>query len=169
MADINRRLELERERVHFSEVLKAASETQGRAAKIELLQKYANKSPEYKRVVQQFMETCWHPAVKFELPEGEPPYKDAGYKDYSMAPMLFGKALSRVKYFCKCPSFIDSTLKRERTFIQTLESMYQPDALLYCMIKDKKLDTKVYPTMTEKLFREAFPGILPGDSDVGEA
>ena len=163
MATIQRRIELERERVYLAEVLKEASNTAGRGEKIALLRSFQNKSPETKKVVQKFMECLCHPKVVFELPSGIPPFKDGEYNDFNNSPTTLLKAFDKVKYFCRCPSFVENKVKRERIFIQILEGLYIEDANLFCMIKDKAIDAKVYPTITEKLLREAFPGIVPDD------
>ena len=76
------------------------------------------------------------------------------------------KVFKRVPYFVKGHSkYIAEKVKREKLYIQTLESLYKPDAELFLMVKDKQIDQTKYRGLTEKLFRETFPELLPGKEE----
>lgn len=107
----------------------------------------------------------YHPDIVMSLPEGEPPYKDPKYTDYSHAPMPLVSALKK-----RAPRFIplsnmfipdderfgkQKAMKRERVFIQTLESLFEEDAKLFVQVKDKKLSG--WKSVNESLFRDALP------------
>jgi hypothetical protein len=165
MATIEEKLKSPNIKVYFYEVLQACGSKKTKAERIDLLRKFRDKTPENAKVVQQFMECLTHPKVKFELPEGVPPLKDTGITDANNAPLQFTKVFAKVPYFvATCQTFIQNQLKRESVFIQFLESMYRPEAELFCMVKDKKIDTKVYRGITEALLREAFMPDAPNPS-----
>lgn len=156
---IEDRMNNPRARVFLSEFLEYLASIQGDQQKVEMIKKYISKGPVYEKMVKQFMETIWHPAVVFELPETDPPFKTGEYPDLNMAPDSLFKAFNMVKYFAKCNSMIPQTIKREAKFIQVLESMHEKEAAVFLMCKNKKL--KGFPRVTEKLFRDAVPGVLP--------
>lgn len=125
-------------RVYFTEVLAECSKRKTRAERIALLQKFQAKNAETKLTVQKVMEWLTNDKVAINLPKGDAPYKDRAEIDYNTAPLTLIKALDRAKYFVKgCPSYLESTVKREHFFVQTLEALYKPDAQLLVALKDK--------------------------------
>ena len=150
-----------RERVFLPELLAEVSRVKEHARKIELLRMYANKNEEHFKLIRDFLQCVYHPAVVFDLPEGAPPYT-SDYVDYTLAPMSLREAFTRVPYFVKGHSkYIENPIKRERVFVQTLEGMYKDDCVLFLMVKEKKFDSRKYKTLNEAIFREAFPDIMP--------
>lgn len=157
MATIEQKLTSKNIRVYFPEVLEAISSKKTKVERIELLRQFRDKSPENMKLITQFMECMTHPKVVFDLPEGMPPLKDNGITDYNTAILQLNKAFSKIPYFvASTQSYIKNQLKREQVFMQTLESMFKPDAELFCMIKDKKIDSKKYRGVTEQLLIDAF-------------
>lgn len=156
---IETRLKNNRQHVYLSEFLEYLANLQGDQSRVQAIKDYAARGDMYAKVIRQFMETMWHPAVQFQLPETDPPYKKGEYPDLNLAPTSLFKAFSTVKYFAKCEAMIPQTIKREAKFIQTLESMHEKEAEVFLMCKNKRL--KGFPRVTEKVFREAMPGILP--------
>ena len=165
MATIEEKIKSPNIKVYLHDVLLACGAKKTRAERIALLRSYRDKSPENAKCVTQFMECLTHPKVKFDLPEGIPPIKDNGVTDSNNAPIPFTKVFAKVPYFvATCATYIKGQIKREQVFIQILESMYRPEAELFCMVKDKKIDGKVYRGVTEALLIEAFMPDAPKPS-----
>jgi len=155
------RLKNPRSRVYLPEMLKHVSKLKSEDEKVQALRSYANKDAEHMTGMKDLMQCLFHPAVVYDLPEGDPPFK-VDYIDYDMAPLTLAKALKKSKYFVKgTESFVQNPVKREQIFMQTLESLFIEDAKLFLMVKDKKIDQRVYKGVTEDLFRAAFAGWLP--------
>ncbi|MDE3023111.1 MAG: hypothetical protein KGI54_14895 [Pseudomonadota bacterium] len=157
MQSISEKLETNKITVYFGEVLEEISRLKTRTDRIRLLQKFRDRSPENQKFVVQFMECLTHPRVVFDLPPGMPPIADNGIIDYDSAHISMAKVFQRVPYFvATTPSYVKNQAKREHIFVQTLESMYKKDAELFCMLKDKALDSKVYRGVTNQLLIDAF-------------
>jgi len=87
------------------------------------------------------------PEQKFELPEGDPPFKkDDG--PLGMSPASFNQELRRLYIFTKSQPL--AQLRREALFIELLESVHPSEAKVLCAIKDQKLD-KLYKNITADL------------------
>lgn len=165
MATIQQQLSSPNIKVYLHDVLLACGSLKTRVERIELLRKFRDKSAENAKLVTQFMECLTHPKVVMDLPPGIPPIKDTGITDSNNAIIGFAKVFTKVPYFVKtCNTYIKAPLKREQVFIQVLESMYKPEAELFCMLKDKQIDGKVYRGVTEALLREAFMPDAPKPS-----
>lgn len=99
------------------------------------------------------------PNIKFNLPTGAPPYKLNEQLDQQGS--LFNE-------FRRLYLFIDGagpelkSLKREMLFVQLLESLDQEDAKLVIAMKDKQ---SPYSNITYELVYNAFPGLLPEQSE----
>lgn len=155
-----------RERVHIPELLKEVALRSSVKEKVELLQAYANKNADNFQCLKVVFQCLFHPDVKFDLPEGTPPFTDEGWKDYSFAPRKLKDAIVRNGYFMpNAPQFLKIPAKRERVFVQLIEGLYKDERDLYIMMKDKQLNKQIYPTITDKLVRKAFPEWLPEIAD----
>jgi hypothetical protein len=144
------------------ELLKMIAEVpQGKRA--EHLREIANLKPDIKTVLVY----TFHNNFVFDLPEGSPPYKSVDMPDnwgYNRLP----KELRKFKYF-----FVGNGLnpiKREKIFIDLLESLSSDEAKLVLMIKDKKLTYKGKQAdryaITKKLVVEALPELFVGEKEV---
>lgn len=151
--------------VYLHEFLKTLSKTTDRQERIDLLKLYEKSGSEYSRGLRFLCECLYHPAVKFNLPEGVLEYKQLDAQDEATAYTNLFSAFSRVKYFCFGASMLTNNLKRESNFIQLLEQLCPHEAKLMIMIKDKKLDKRVYPLVDESIFRDAFPQWFPAEED----
>ena len=159
--NFEQRLENTRERIYLPELFSEVVKLKSKDAKIAMLHTYSTKNVEHFNLIRDFIQSTFHPAVVLDLPESAPPFKSE-YNDYNLAPTTLTKAFKRIPYFVSGHEmYIVNRLKREQIYIQTLESMYKPDADLFIMVKDKRIDQKVYKGLTEALLREAFPGFLP--------
>jgi hypothetical protein len=167
MATIEEKLASPRVRVFFTEVLAACGAKKTRAERVALLHAYRDKNTETKQVVQKVMECLIHPKVVFDLPSGSPPVKSTQIVDYNMAPVTLLKAFDKVPMFVAiCPPHIKNPVKREQVFLQLLEGMHAPDALLFVGLKDKKITG--FHGVTNQLLIDAYaPDTALGNASSG--
>ena len=131
------------------EILKLVSEADSKAAKIEVLKKHDNPA------LRKFLELTFHPNVKWLLPEGMPSFTPCQIDDQEGR--LYNE-MRRMYLFIEGGGGKVTQERREELFTQILESMPLEDAQLLCSAKEKKLP---YRSITPKLIKEAFPGLLP--------
>lgn len=108
---------------------------------IEILEE-VNKNPEKlaehrdNMALKFLFQAAFLPEQKFELPEGEPPYKpDAA--PIGMSPANFTQEMRKLYIFTKAQPL--AQVRRETLFIQLLESVHPSEAKLLCAIKDQTL------------------------------
>ena len=134
------------------EVLQGVSDLKGKANRIEYLRQ--NVTPALKDVLR----INFDDDVVSLLPKGEPPYRKddapAGYEFISLH-----KGFRRFKYFFKGPYTDMNQGKREKMFIDLLESLNGDEAHMLCLAKDGKLYDE-YKGLTKKLIQEAYPGLI---------
>jgi hypothetical protein len=99
----------------------------------------------------------YHKNVKFELPEGVPPYRQMETPE-NMGHNRLPKEIRKFQYFL--PNNGLNVVRRERIFIDLLESLDPEEAKLVLMIKDKKI---TYKGITRKLVEEALPDLFAGE------
>lgn len=132
----------------------------------EILKKISDLSNENDR--QSSLATCgdnavlvmtlkymFDPAVVFELPEGDPPYKPNDYLDQQSN---YYSDFRRMYLFIKGGNPGLHKLKRESLFVQFIEGIDPEDAKLVLAMKDKR---SPYPGITYDLVYRTFPGLLP--------
>ena len=102
------------------------------------------------RIILQY---CFHPAAVWALPPGKPPYKPCEYPNVEN--MLYAEA-RKMHIFLEGSSNINP-LKREKMFIDLLESITPEDAKLLVSIKDKKLP---FEGLAPETIKKAYPGIF---------
>lgn len=92
--------------------------------------------------------------LKFDLPEGAPPYTPS--KPHNAPTSLFKstKLLGNCLVQSKIPQ-----IKKETTFIGVLEGVHPKDAELLIYVKDKKHPNK-YSKTTKSIVEKAFPGLI---------
>lgn len=132
-----------------AEILKLAAETKGTEQKIEVLRKHYNPT------LGTILKYALDPSVKWDLPEGDPPYKQNEYPDQQG--VLYTEA-RRLYLFLEGGNNNLTKLRRETLFIQFLENLDPQDAKVILAAKDKKLPFK---GLTLKLIEQAYPGLLP--------
>lgn len=137
---------------NMPELLKHISELpdRDRAPALKII---ANLIPTLKTVLQY----TYHKNVLFDLPEGVPPYKPMETPE-NMGHNRLPKELRKFQYFF--PSMNMNRVKREKIFIEMLESLDPEEAKLVLMIKDKKIS---YKGITRKLVEEALPELFVGE------
>ena len=137
----------------ISEVLEFAARLATKKEKIDYLQ--ANDS----RPLRNILKGSFDDSVVFNLPKGIPPYrKDDAPKGFE--PSNLHRVSRRFKYFNKggIGDGLDAT-RREKMFIDCLESLHPDEAELVILMKDKRLAGK-YKGITKALVVAAFPSII---------
>lgn len=103
-------------------------------------------------VVRTVLQANFSNHIQFGFPEGEPPFK----KNEAKTPI----ADKTIAQLGNCiPSKKNNQIAREGAFIKILEQVYQDDASLLCLMKDKKLQTK-YAALTPEVINEAIPNLI---------
>ena len=104
--------------------------------------------------LKMLLEYAYLPEKKFDLPEGDPPYKpdDA---PIGMSPANLRMEIKRL-YIFKREDL--KPLRREQLFINLLESVHPDEAKLLLAVKEQKLN-KLYKKVTRKVVEGA--GIVP--------
>jgi hypothetical protein len=129
-------------------ILKECSEPRSVSDRVALLQKNAHP------VILNILKYAFDPAIKFNLPEGEPPYTPCVYNDQESR--LYQEA-RKLYLFIEGGNPNLTKLKREMLFIQFIEGIDKDDAKLICCMKDKKLPFK---SLTADVVKKAFPNIF---------
>lgn len=91
---------------------------------------------------------------KFDLPEGEPPFKPES-APLGMTPANLHMETKKLYVYCRKDL---TTLRRETLFISLLENVHPTEAKLLIHVKDQTLP-KLYPKITHKLVADA--GFIP--------
>ena len=118
------------------------------------LRQIANLTPDLKTLLKY----TYHKDVKFDLPEGDPPYKEMETLE-NMGHNRLPREMRKFQYFFKESNL--NTIKREKLFIELLETVSPEEAKLVLMVKNKKL---TYKGITRKLVEEALPELFVGES-----
>lgn len=113
------------------------------------------------KVLLQVLNATFNPSVKFLLPEGSPPYKQA-VSEMDLQSSLYRES-RKMYYFIEGMAPNMPQLKRETLFVQMLEVLDPNDAKLVIGMKDKKMP---YDGITYDLVYQTFPGMLPAPSSL---
>lgn len=114
------------------------------------LEKYKNNG-----ALKLLFEHAFLPEKKFDLPEGEPPYKqDAA--PLGMTPTNFTQEMRRLYIFT--PARELPKIRKEALFIQILETVHPSEAKVLIAVKDQKLNS-LYKNITSELVAEY--GFIP--------
>lgn len=136
-------------KVSLYSILEQCSQLKNKPERVMALQQ--NQSETMKAVLQYM----FHPAVKFLLPEGEPPpYTPSPYETSAG---LFSQ-IRKLNYFVENGAPNLKQIQRERLFIELLETVDPKDAILLIHLKDKKSPFK---GLTEDVVIAAFPELFP--------
>lgn len=104
------------------------------------------------QLIAGFLHLALNEAVKWNLPEGDPPYKPAEHDEWG----ILAKETRRMNIFLVGGGYDEmKQSKREKVFIEILESVHADDAKLLLLLKDKKLPEG----LDAKSIIKAFPGI----------
>jgi hypothetical protein len=103
--------------------------------------------------LRYILELAFYPGVKWELPEGAPPYKPTSYLDQEGRLYQESRTLS-MYLLGNNPEL--GKVKREMLFISLLETIFPKDAQLLIAVKDRKVTNLDVETINL-----AFPGLIP--------
>jgi len=103
--------------------------------------------------IKIILKACFDPNIEFLLPEGEPPYTPTDLDDQEN--MLYRES-RKLHHFIRGGNDNLPQIKREKMFIDLLESVTPEDAKLLVSIKDKKLPYSISPSTVLK----AYPGLF---------
>ena len=133
----------------FEEIAKAKT----REEKREVLKKRENFA------TKALLQLNFHPAVKWLLPPGAPPYTPSTEGDMTSNSLHY--EIKKLDYYTDpSPHSLDELpmLRRESMFVGLLERLDPQDATMLIAIKDKKLS---YKGLTYKLVKDTWPDLLP--------
>ena len=133
----------------FEEIAKAKT----REEKREVLKKRENFA------TKALLQLNFHPAVKWLLPPGAPPYTPSTEGDMTSNSLHY--EIKKLDYYTDpSPHSLDELpmLRREAMFVGLLERLDPQDAVMMIAIKDKKLS---YKGLTYKLVKDVWPELLP--------
>lgn len=132
------------------EILQKASEEKSRADKIDYLKKHSNNW-----ALKDVLRGTFDDAVKWNLPPGKPPYEPAAKSSH---PSNLTQHNKKFAYFIpNGPGAKMAAVKREKIFLDILESIHPKDADLLVGMINKKLPIK---GITKKIVQEAFPDLI---------
>ena len=130
------------------EIFTQINNAKDKPAKIAVLKKYDNKP------MRQLLKAAFDPKIKFDLPEGNPPYikneAPAGTEHTSLA-----AEARKLYHFIVGGNNTINKLKKETMFIQMLEGLHADDAEVLMSIKNKNLNN-TYKGLTANLVKETF-------------
>jgi hypothetical protein len=140
----------------FPEILQHISEAPT-ADKQNAITQISNLKPELKLLFR----LVYDPNLVFDLPDGDPPYTPLSMPNnwgYNRLP----KELKKFHYFIKGSNNNLTKAKKEKMFIDVLESVSPEEAKLVLMIKSKKL---TYKGFTRKLVVKSLQDVFPGQTE----
>ena len=128
----------------------------GKAEKIAILKNYSDND-----TLKIMLRLAHDSNVRWLLPDGAPPYSPS--REFDVQGRLYSE-MRRFYLFVEGGNPPPPNMpnhKRERLFIELLESLDPFDAALLCAVKDKSLP-KAYSSVTVDVINGAFPGLVPG-------
>jgi hypothetical protein len=144
--------------LYVYEVLEKAAEASTKEEKVAILRQH--ESLALKTILRGGMDST----IEFLLPEGTPPYTPEGNPDGYTRSTIQRQA-KKFSYFVKGGKGDNvKPLRREKMFIDVIESVHPKEAELIILMKDKSLIKKTgtahYKGITKKLVQEAFPNLI---------
>ena len=130
------------------EIFTKINNAKDKPAKIAILKQFDNQA------MRQLLKAAFDPKIKFDLPEGNPPYikneAPAGTEHTSLA-----SEARKLYHFVVGGNNQITKLKKETMFIQMLEGLHEDEAKVLLGMKNKSLN-KMYKGLTESVVKEAF-------------
>lgn len=134
------------------EIFKEAVKLKSMKAKAAYLKEHANNF-----ACRSVLQGCFHPAIKFLLPDSIPPYSET---DGSQVETVLHSQARKFDIFIEGGRPVANQSKREMIFIEMLETVHPEDAKILLNMIQKKPPVK---GLTEKVVKEAFPDLLPNE------
>ena len=130
------------------EIFTKINNAKDKSQKIAILKQFDNQA------MRQLLKAAFDPKIKFDLPEGNPPYikneAPAGTEHTSLA-----SEARKLYHFIVGGNNTINKLKKETMFIQMLEGLHADDAEVLMAIKNKNLNN-VYKGLTAQMVKETF-------------
>ena len=130
------------------EIATKVNNAKDKTQKIAILKEYDNQA------MRQLLKAGFDPKIKFDLPDGNPPYianeAPAGTEHTSLA-----AEAKKLYHFVVGGNNTINKLKKETMFIQILEGLQEDDAEVLMSIKNKNLN-QTYKGLTANLVKETF-------------
>jgi hypothetical protein len=143
-------------RFTIPEILQAVSNERSHAKKVSILQNCGTE------VLEQVLQYNFHPDIKFNLPEGEVPYKKETDIPVGKSHSNLYREGRRLYIFIEGQAPNLKPYRREMLFIELLEGLHYTEAEVLIAVKDKTLQD-LYPGVTYEAARDAFDRLLPQD------
>ena len=131
----------------ISEILTKVNNAKDKPKKVAVLRENDSQP------LRQILKGAFDPKIKWDLPEGTPPYSENDAPAGTEHTTLYTEA-RRLYYFVDGAATLSKT-KKETMFIQMLESLHADDAKVLIAVKEKTLN-KVYKGLTAECVKEAF-------------
>lgn len=136
----------------LGEILENASKLKSRKERVDYLTKHDSKP------LRDLIQYALHPAITWDLPEGNPPYKSTDFLDQEG--MLY-QEMRKLYLFCNGKGSHLPMLRLESLFVQILESIAPKDAELLLLVKERKLPKGLTPSVID----QTWPGLIPSEAD----
>ena len=111
------------------------------------------------RQVKTILQLAYNDSVQLDFPEGAPPYTENTQLRFPIASM--NRIFNNISNCTKQSKY--SKMRKERWFIQILETLSVEDSKILVAAKDGQLATfanKKYSKITKSLVKDTFPEIL---------
>lgn len=140
-------------KLSLAEILTEAGNQKSKQDKIDYLRENGSVQ------LQTVLKGAYDDAVVWDLPEGKPPYKkDDAPRGFEYQSLM--RAARKFAWFVKGGKGRSlPAVRREKMFIDILESLHSDEAELVLNMKEKSLMGK-YNGITSALVAEAFPNLL---------
>ena len=130
------------------EIFTKINNAKDKSQKIAVLKQFDNQA------MRQLLKAAFDPKIKFDLPEGNPPYikneAPAGTEHTSLA-----SEARKLYHFIVGGNNTINKLKKETMFIQMLEGLHEKDAEVLMAVKNKTLNN-AYKGLTAQMVKETF-------------
>lgn len=138
----------------ISEILSMVQAAATKAERIELIKKHNCLA------LRDVLKGGLDESLTWILPKGTPPYRTEDGQPKGLSPSTLHKQSPRLRYFVAGgPGERLTPAKRERIFINVLESVHPDEAKLLIAMKDRQLK-KLYPCLTKSLVEAVFPNLI---------
>ena len=137
---------------YIHELFEEVCALEDRNDRIEYLKKNAFKQ------AKSILQLCYNDKIQLDLPIGKPPFTAC---PLGKQPTTLKNAFNQIGKCVKGNGI--NRLRKEKIFIQILESITEPDAAILCAAKDGtliNLQNKKYRKMTKSLVEATFPELL---------
>lgn len=109
--------------------------------------------------LQAVLECAFHPKVIWQLPPGNPPFTK-NPAEFGLTHRTLDNSHKTLYRFLKCGAMVPENMKREKLFIELLETLSVGEADVLLMMKEKKFSGPLAP-ITHSLAHAAFPEFIP--------